>query len=65
MGGWTKSRGSQDLDFGPEISLGHLMSQAEKKVRYTSLEFSGVILAEKNKFRSRQLQAVFKAMSLG
>lgn len=41
MGGWTKSRGSQDLDFGPEISLGHLMSQAEKKVRYTSLEFRG------------------------
>lgn len=39
MGGWTKSRGSQDLDFGPEISLGHLMSHAEKKVRYTSLEF--------------------------
>ena len=30
----------------------------------SSLEFSGVILAGKNKFRSRQLQEVFKAMSL-
>lgn len=42
----TRWGGNQDLDFGPEISLTHLMSSAEKKARYTSLEFRGAARVE-------------------